>query len=229
MKKIAYLGIDDAPTDDFRKKINYLSKKKIPAIFFCIGKCIPKREKDVIYAIKKGFTIGNHSWNHVNFNELNKKEITEELTKMDNYLEELYKKAGIKRKLKIFRFPFLQKGGKNRKVIQTILKELGYTQPNFQNINYKGYKKQGHDKNIDVYCTYDTCDWVIFANQDYEGLKTLEDLISRMDEDDPENLKGLNNPSSNEIIMIHDNYEFKELFVPLIKKLLTKVKFGDIR
>jgi len=33
-RKIAYLTIDDAPTKDFRKKVDFLIKKKVPATFF---------------------------------------------------------------------------------------------------------------------------------------------------------------------------------------------------
>lgn len=228
-KKIAYLGIDDAPTDDFRNKVDYLSKKKIPAIFFCIGRAIPKRKKEIIHAIKKEFIIGNHSWNYLNFNELSKKQIAEELTKMDNYIDELYAEAKVKRPIKVFRFPFLQKGEKNKDFIQKTLNSLGYRQPKFEDINFEWYKNEKHNQDIDVYCTYDTCDWVIFAKQEFENLRNLKDLLERMDEDDPENMKGLNDLNSNEIIMIHDNYEFKESFEPLIEKLLTKVKFGKIK
>jgi|ETNmetMinimDraft_33_1059910.scaffolds.fasta_scaffold01907_6 peptidoglycan/xylan/chitin deacetylase (PgdA/CDA1 family) len=53
VKKIAYLTIDDGPSGDFRKKIDYLDSKNIKAILFCVGKELEKFEDSAIYAIKK--------------------------------------------------------------------------------------------------------------------------------------------------------------------------------
>lgn len=59
----------------------------------------------------------------------------------------------------------------------------------------------------------------------------MDDLLDRMNKDSFEKMKGLNYFDSNDIIMIHDNYEFRELFVLLIEKLLEKVGFEvvDVR
>jgi len=226
-RKIGYLTIDDAPTDDFVNKVKFLYKNDIPAIFFCIGRSVNrKREKDVIYAIKKGFIIGNHSWNHFNFNELSRTEIRKEITKADKLIDRLYKKAKVEREIKVFRFPFLQKGKKNKSFIQDVLKELGYSQPEFKGINYHWYKSEGHHKDADVYCTYDMMDWIVAIGSSEHGIKTLKDLFNRMDEDVPEEWRGLNNKGSNEIFMMHDDARIKEMFQPLIKRLIKKgIKF----
>ena len=52
VKKNVYLTIDDAPSKDFREKIDFLISKNIPAIIFCVGNKIEDRSEDVIYAIK---------------------------------------------------------------------------------------------------------------------------------------------------------------------------------
>ena len=39
----AYLTIDDAPSENFEEKVEFLEGKNIPAIFFCEGRYIEKR------------------------------------------------------------------------------------------------------------------------------------------------------------------------------------------
>jgi len=236
--KIAYLTIDDSPSSDFRRKVNYLSSKKIPAIFFCIGKLLEKRKRVVIHAIKKGFIIGNHSYSHIPFSKLTLVKAKKEIKKTDEIIEWLYKEAKVKRPIKVFRFPELDKGAGNKsypnvnwnnpkvKALQTYLKKLGYKQPKFKNINYRWYKKAGLDKCIDVDCTYDSYDWTV-SDKSYEhGIKSLKDLLNRMDENVPEGGRGLNFKKSADIIMMHDHPKLKEMFIPMIKKMLRKnIKF----
>jgi peptidoglycan/xylan/chitin deacetylase (PgdA/CDA1 family) len=240
--KVVYLTIDDCPSTDFKRKVDFLSSKKIPAIFFCIGKLMEKRKKDAIYAIKKGFIIGNHSYNHIPFSELSLREAKKEIKKTDEIIDQLYKEAGVKRLIKVFRFPNLDKGDgnknypfvdwNNKKVmaLQEYLKQLGYRQPKFTNINYEWYKKAGLNKCVDVGCTYDSYDWTV-SDKSYEhGIKTLKDLLARMDENVPEGMRGLNFKGSADIIMMHDHANIKEFFVPMIEKLLKKgIKFETFK
>ena len=240
--KKVYLTIDDCPSSDFKRKVDFLLSKKIPAIFFCIGKLIKNRKKDVIYAIKKGFIIGNHSYNHIPFSKLSLREAKKEIKKTDEIIDRLYKEAGVKRNIKVFRFPNLDKGDgnknypffdwSNKKVmaLQDYLKQLGYRQPKFLGINYKWYKKAKLDKCVDVDCTYDSYDWTV-SDKSYEhGIKTLNDLLARMDENVPECMRGLNFKGSTDIIMMHDHANIKNFFVPMIEKLLKKgIKFEEFK
>ena len=238
--KTAYLTIDDGPSSDFKRKVDYLSSKKISAIFFCIGKLLEKRKKIVIYAIKKGFIIGNHSYSHIPFSKLSLIECKKEIKRTDEIIEQLYKEVRVKRLIKVFRFPELDKGVGNEsypkidwnnpkvKALQEYLKKLGYRQPKFKNINYKWYKKAGLHKSIDVDCTYDSYDWTV-ADKNYEhGIKNLKDLFARMDENVPEGMRGLNFKGSSDIIMMHDDPRIKDIFIPMIEKLLKKgIKFQN--
>lgn len=224
-KKIGYLTIDDAPTDDFRNKVDFLFQNNIPAIFFCIGRCItPKREKDIIYAIKKGFVIGSHSWNHSNFEKLSQTQIKEEIAKTDELIDRLYNDAGVKRPIKVFRFPFIRKRGKNQKYLQQVLKDLGYEQPDFKKITVIPYDHIEGD--IDVGCTYDTMDWTVADGSHMFGVKTLQDMFDRMDEDKPFEGRPLNYEKTNDIIMMHDDERIKDMFQLIIKRLIEKgIKF----
>lgn len=220
--KIAYLTIDDAPSADMIRKVDFLVSKKIPAIFFCRGNLMEKRAGAVIYAVQKGFIIGNHSYSHPTFSKLTLKKGFEQIKKTDEIIEDLYRKAGVKRPIKVFRFPNLDKGGKNKEAIQKFLKKLGYRQPKFDNINYKWYKREGHHKDIDVYPTYDTVDYGPIEKNPSFGVKGLKEILARMEEDVPEGCRGLNYAGSNEIIMMHDFEETKEMFIPIIEKMIKK-------
>ncbi|MBU3896452.1 MAG: polysaccharide deacetylase family protein [Nanoarchaeota archaeon] len=237
-KKIAYLTIDDAPSDDFKRKIDFLSSKQIPAIFFCTGKNMEKRPSEVINAIHKGFIIGNHSYNHIHFSYLSLKKCYEEIEKTDKIIDMLYEQANVKRPMKVFRFPNLDKGCSfhwnilsrfgipvgivRKKSIQAFLRKLGYRQPSFNNINYKWYKIESYHKDVDVYPTYDTHDWTVADKSYIHGIKNLKDILNRMDENVPEGRRGLNYSKSNDIIMLHDTSNISNLFVPMINRLLKK-------
>lgn len=236
--KQAYLTIDDSPSKDFKKKVDYLHKRRIPAIFFIIGKLAEKDKDSLIYAIKKGFIIGNHSYNHPNFSEITIEQSKEQIRKTDKIIEGLYSKSGIKRPIRLFRFPFLNNGDKKEyrktnwknkhvKRIQQILRELGYKQPKFKKINYKWFKKAGLDKCLNIDCTYDSFDWCLEEGEGMFSYHDLPTVLSRIDENVPEGGRGLNNPNSNEIIMMHAWIPFKD-FKAIIDKLQTKVKFINI-
>ena len=237
MNKIAYLTIDDAPSKDFRRKVDYLLFKKIPAIFFCEGELLNKRPKVVIYAIKKGFIIGNHSYNHQLFSDLTLKQCFGQIKKADEIIDKLYEKAGVKRPAKLFRFPFGDKGGlmheevfkrytgkgKIRKEkIQDFLRKLGYTQPKFKGITYSYYNKAGLLKDVDWNWTYDCFDHTIFDPEPTFGIKSLKNIFERMEEDVPEGCRGLNYAGSEEIIVIHDFTKTAFTFKPIIERLLAK-------
>ena len=127
MKKVL-LTFDDGPSEHFDKLLSYLIKNNYKSIFFCLGKNleIPKRRKQVIKAIKKGFLIGNHSYSHPNFNILSFKKAKEEIIKTDKIIEKIYQEAKVKRPIKLFRFPYLRRGLLNYFRIQKLLKKLDY-------------------------------------------------------------------------------------------------------
>jgi len=226
-KKICYLTIDDAPSEDFKNKIDFLVEQKVPAIFFCEGKKLEEKPQDIIYAIKKGFVIGNHSYNHSNFSQISITEGREQIRKTDEIIDDLYKQAGVKRQGKVFRFPFINKGGDKKDEFQKVLKEFDYKQPTFKNITYDYYQVEWTD--LDIHCTYDVLDWVIQlkragqkVNYPYE---TPEDIFALLDRNEEHGF-GLNLMTSNDIILTHDAEETTDIFYPVIRKLLDKgIKF----
>jgi peptidoglycan/xylan/chitin deacetylase (PgdA/CDA1 family) len=234
-QKIAYLTIDDGPTEDMKEKIDFLDSKGIKAIWFCLGKELEKFPQQAIYAIKKGHIIGNHSYYHPNFSEIDLEEAKNQIEKTDKIINDLYIQVGISRPIKIFRFPFLNNGSKDEyqkadwnnkhvKTIQKILANLGYRQPKFKNINYKWFKQAGFDKCLSVDCSYDTFDWCLKEGEEMFGYHDLPTVLARIDEDVPDGGRGLNNPNSNEIIMMH-------AWIPInaFKALIVKILDKNIR
>jgi len=237
-EKIAYLTIDDAPTKDFKEKVDFLVDKGINAVFFCRGDLLEERLDDAVYAIKKGFIIGNHTYGHKGFSDLELEECFERISKADKLIEEAYQKAGIERPAKFFRFPYGDKGGHDSRAdyeedlpysaqgaikkgkIQVFLRDLGYTQPKFGGITYKYYQKLLND--VDWFWTYDVMEWCIGRENALFGINTIEKVFERMEEDVPEGCRGLNYTDSEDIILLHDFAETTKYFYQIINRLLEK-------
>ncbi|NHJ48003.1 MAG: polysaccharide deacetylase family protein [Asgard group archaeon] len=242
VRKVGYLTIDDSPTDDFLRKVDYLVSKNIPAIFFCRGDYLENRKDDAITAIKKGFVIGNHSYDHPHFSEIPLKESFQQIRQTDEIINDIYKEANVSRPAKIFRFPYGDKGSnldaeqgwpdnKDKKLfmrgIQNYLKKLGYSQPIFENISYKWYKDAGLHLDLDVYWTYYTFDCEVATykatgKEEPNGYHSLWAIKKRMDEDVPDGMRGLNYRGSNDIILMHDYPSIEDIFHLLIEALLEK-------
>jgi len=237
VQKTAYLTIDDGPSKDFRQKLDFLLSKGIPAIWFCQGNHMEQREADVVYAIKQGFVIGNHAYSHRKFSDLTVEECFEEIKKTDEILEHIYMKASVTRPARLFRFPYGDKGGlkygevlepydgegKIRKdKIQAFLRELGYNQPAFPGITYMYFRDAGLLDDVDWYWTYDVMEYALRWEEPRYGIDSIEKVYARMDEDFPDEGRGLNLTGSEEIILTHDHEWTTEFFEGIIERLLAK-------
>ncbi len=90
-KKIA-LTFDDGPDDYYTDEvIDILDNYQIPANFYFIGEKVTEYPEVVIRAYKEGHEIGNHSWSHANFRDLDEDELLDELSKTE---EEIYQLTG---------------------------------------------------------------------------------------------------------------------------------------
>lgn len=208
--KIAYLTIDDSPSNDFRNKVDFLAEKNIPCVFFCRGDLLQENPDDTVYAIQKGFVIGNHAFDHPKFSEISFEEGKEQIVKTDAIIEEIYSKAGVERTEKYFRFPYGDRGDQK---FQEVLAELGYTKPT-ANITYDLY----NNSYLDWFWTYDVQEWNLW--KDY-GFNSIEEVYENMNEK-------LSFPDSEEIILIHDHVQTSEFFQDIINKLLEKIEFKPI-
>ena len=198
--KRAWLTIDDAPTEDFRQRVDELNARGIRAVWFCLGERLERYPEEAVHAVRNGHILGNHSYDHPAFSKLSLGEAREQIARTERLLDGIYARAGVPRPVKLFRFPYLDDGGDiKRDELQSLLRGMGFEQPGFPGVTYPWWKQKGRPERIDVGCTYDTWDWRL-----QEGGEMLPELLARMDEHAPEQGKGLNDaPGSNEVIMMH--------------------------
>jgi peptidoglycan/xylan/chitin deacetylase (PgdA/CDA1 family) len=247
MHKKAYLTIDDSPSKDFRVKIDFLYRHNIPAILFCIGEKILEYPDDVVYAIQRGFVIGNHSMTHPHFSDLYLEDCYHEIGQADAIIEDIYQKAGSERTAKYFRFPYFDPGGdlnsesyeskqltmprhqqfiypndEKRLAIQSFLRIKGYRQPKFEGLNTHWYNEYQHFYRFDIRCTFDQKDYWLGQANAPDGLDKAEAILARIDANYIEEGRTLNDPSTTDIILVHDHDYTTELFYKIIDRYLEK-------
>src|SRR3989338_8985113 len=215
-KKIAYVTVDDSPSKLMKEKVDYLLSKSIPAVFFCRGDFLEKRMKDVVYAIKNGFIVGNHAYSHKRFSELNLKDIKIEITKTDAFIEKAYKKAGIERTIKCFRFPYGNSGGKNKEKIQKFLETKGYKKQILRGITYDWWDE--FDNRVDTYWTFDIREYEIHREK-FSEINSIKDVFNHLKDKSPKRGGSLIASDSAEVILIHDHEETHKIFKKLIDRL----------
>ncbi len=235
--KAAYLTIDDAPSPAMSAKVDCLSARGIPTVWFCQGTHLEQRPEEALYAIGKGFVLGNHAYDHPYFSDLSLAEGLEQIRRTDEILDGLYRRAGVKRPAKYFRFPYGDKGGgtysevlepysasglERKQALQAYLRHLGYTQPRLEAVTYRYFRDAGLHNDVDWYWTYDAMEWTVFTAEPEFGISSLEKVLARMDEDEPEGRRGLNDPRSAEIVLVHDHLNTTAFFEPIIARLVEK-------
>ncbi len=249
IKKKVYLTIDDAPGKYFSSKVDYLKDRNIPAIFFCIGNLIEQRKSEVIDAIHKGYIIANHSYTHPHFSKISIDKAKSEISKTDKLIDEVYASAKVERKHKWFRFPYGDKGDglngyvlpspkfygdwfrkpdlKRKNQIQDHLKNLGYTQPSFSDIQYATMRTNGLFDDIDWHWTFDIMEWATLENKPTFGVKDLNAVLARINQKTPLDTRGKTsnekiwlNSNSSEIVLLHDQDETTEMFYKIVDRLL---------
>lgn len=238
MQKIVYLTIDDAPSETFLPKMEYLHAHRIPAVFFCQGNFLEQRPDFARQAIRRGFVLGNHAYDHPHFSELTLDQCREQILRTDQIIDDLYASAGVERPARWFRFPYGDKGGllgsewfepyspegaARKAALQEYLRGLGYTRPAFERVTYPHHRAAGLLDDVDWTWTYDVLEWTIHREPHLYGVDSLEKLYERMDQNEPLEGRGLNDfTSPEEIILTHDHPETSEMFPLILERLQWK-------
>jgi peptidoglycan/xylan/chitin deacetylase (PgdA/CDA1 family) len=108
--KSAYLTIDDSPSSETIKLVDFLDDANIDALFFCRGDRLEENPEPIIHAIKKGFIIGNHAYSHQRASTMSFIDMAGEIERTETLIEEAYTQAGKTRPAKYFRFPHMDRG-----------------------------------------------------------------------------------------------------------------------
>ena len=224
----AYLTIDDIASQNTKAIINYLCEKGITAVLFAWGERVEKYYEDALYALKKGMIIGNHSYSHPNFSSISVEEGIAEIEKCEAVIEKLYRDASVERKYKLFRFPYGDKGGTNKKAYQEYLQKDGFCKLDDRNNTMDYWSEYGLDKDLDTYWTFDFEEYKIRPGSDF----TQEDVMKNIDEYFGKIENGTIDKKSQQLFLIHAHDETEEL-VPEYYKLFIEevinrgVCFGD--
>jgi len=238
----AYLTIDDAPSAEWSTKLAVLRRLGIRGVFFARGDELARRPRFVAAALDDGHVVGNHGWSHRGFSDLSLPECEDEIDRTHRLLERLHADAGCAYEPRYFRFPYGDKGaltghetelvpsseGRARgDAIQEMLRARGYSQPDFQRITYRWYHDQRLAEDADWYWTYDCHEWTTIEAEPQHGIRSLEDVFARMEEDVPEGRRGLNHAGSDDIVLVHDHVETGAMFAPILTRLLERgVRFS---
>ncbi|MEM3113125.1 MAG: polysaccharide deacetylase family protein [Candidatus Pacearchaeota archaeon] len=123
--KNIYLTIDDGPGKYMGEILEKINKRKGKVVFYIVGEHYNANKTGqtlVKKAIEYGHIIANHSYSHPNFNSISLDSAKIQIQKTDEIIEKAYSEVGIKREVKLFRFP----GGSAKKSVIPFLETLRY-------------------------------------------------------------------------------------------------------
>ena len=145
----AVLTIDDVASNNTPAIADYLESRGIQAIMFACGKKLEQLQGNGVYALKHGMILGNHSDSHPHFSQISYEEGCREIEKCEERLDKVYQEAKVERRFRPFRFPYGDKGGKNKEALQKYLKENGFHKVKDTKISFPWWKEQGLHRDID--------------------------------------------------------------------------------
>ncbi|ADR20624.1 polysaccharide deacetylase [Marivirga tractuosa] len=117
-EKVIYPTFDDGPIPELTHDIlNILDDYGAKATFFCVGENIKKHPEIFRSILKKGHTVGNHTFNHLKAWETNNAEYLQNVQLCQAEIEK-----HIAQKNKLFRFPY----GQFNLSLARKLKKVGY-------------------------------------------------------------------------------------------------------
>ena len=202
----ALLTMDDIPSKNTREIVDYLNNAGIQAVMFAIGEKAEKDPAPAVYAIQHGMIVGNHGYSHPHFSELSLEEGIREIERCENAVNRLYDLAGVRRTFRPFRFPYGDKGGKNKAALQSYLRENGFSKVNDTRIPWAWWRNQGLDQDIDTLWTFDFAEYNIRPGSGF----TMEDVWKRVRNPNPENGAPLYAPDGRHILLLHAHDETDE-------------------
>ena len=203
----ALLTIDDVSSENTPAIVDYLAEKNIPVLMFMVGSWAEKYPDQLIYALKHGVIIGNHSYTHPHFSEISFEECKSEIEKNEEVLNRFYDLAGVERKFRPFRFPYGDKGGENKELIQQYLAENGFNKVDDTKLGYPWWKERGLDKDIDTLWSFDFAEYCIRPDSGY----SIDDVMRKIHDPDPSDGAAFLKEGSNHILLLHAHDETEKM------------------
>ncbi|MBO7452607.1 MAG: polysaccharide deacetylase family protein [Clostridiales bacterium] len=206
----AILTIDDMPQNNTKAIIDYLCSMGIKCVFFTIGELLEKNPEPALYAISKGFVIGNHTYTHAKLNEISYEEGIEEIEKTEKLLNDLYEKAGVERPVKLFRFPYLATDEK----YFDYLEKNGFKKIDDTNVKNEWYIQSGWKEGKHVSCSFDCQEYMLRPGNDFTFQKVLDLIDYGFGTDDRD---------QDHIILTHSHDETEEAEGEYVRKIVERI------
>ena len=203
----ALLTIDDTPSRNTPALVDFLKEKNIRPILFSVGENIEKHYQEALYAVKQGFILGNHSYSHQHFSLLSPEEAISDIEKCEALLEMLYRDAGIPRLYRPFRFPYGDKGEKNKAALQQYLKERAFDKVDDTMISFPWWKEHHMDTDVDTFWTFDFEEYQLYLNPEF----TLKTIWDKIHDRNPKAGAALFAENHRHILLMHDHDETESL------------------
>ena len=212
----ALLTIDDVSSENTPAIVDYLCSKNIKVIMFMVGQWAENHPDELVYALKHGMIVGNHSYSHPHFSEISFEEAKEEILKNEEVLNRFYEQAGVERRFRPFRFPYGDKGGDKREALQKYLAENGFDKVDDTGIPFGFWKEKGLDKDIDTLWTFDFGEYNIRKGSGY----TKDDVMNNINTLNPDNGVSLLKDGGHHILLLHAHDETEELVPEYYKSFI---------
>jgi len=186
MSAPAVLTVDDVPSALFAEKLDVLAGRGVPAVLFCWGEKVAGHEDELVRALTLGYRLGNHSWSHPHFSDLSDAEARHQVEATEAVVDDLYRRAGVPRIHRYFRFPYLDRGRPEaqERFLQGLLGDLGFV------------SLAGGPGVFDSGCSFDQREY------HYDGTNEA-DILGRV---------GPGSPGPGDVILIHDHEATHGLF-----------------
>ena len=210
----ALLTIDDFSTRNTPAMMDYLNARGIQPIFFAEGRKVEAHYQEAVYALQNGAIVGNHSYSHPAFSSLKPEACIREIEQCERVLDQLYKDSGVERIWRPFRFPYGDKGGTNKAMIQQYLRDHGFHKVDDTRIRDSFWHEFGLDQDVDTFWTFDFAEYQIRPGSDF----TVASVWDRMHDAAPQNGSVLFGEGNHHILLLHAHDE-TEALVPQYYKL----------
>lgn len=207
----AILTIDDIPQNNTKAIVDYLVSKNIKAVFFTIGDLLDKNPENALYAISKGFVIGNHTYTHPFLSKMTYDEAIAEIEKCEKSIEAVYARAGVERPVKLFRFPYLDA----RTDLNPYLLEHGFKKIDDSDVISQWYIDSGWKEGDHVSVSFDCEEYMLRPGND----KTFESIMESIDE-----AFGKDDRDQTHIILTHSHDETEEMESEYYRKIVERVE-----
>ncbi|GHD68440.1 polysaccharide deacetylase family protein [Jeongeupia chitinilytica] len=201
MSKKVLLTVDDGPSDNTMALVDHLMQREITAVMFFLGRCMEAYPHAVDYAIQRGTVIGNHSYSHAAFSQISYEQGIIEIERTEKLIVDAYKRNGVERQAKIFRFPYTDQGGNNFARFQEYLihNQFEHLDTNF--VNYEWFSNSATKNHIDIGVTFACWDWELWSSCHFK----LADLRQNLRKNVEPSMGSFTEGASGEVLVIHDS------------------------